>query len=195
MAFFDAIRNAHEVWIERDPTAVLRISSRTLLNLREGLRAVKDKINKCDMARKTSSTLFMVQMLNVEFDLVTVDLNCRPTAQGEAKGAQLIEIGTTSGDIADDLLRQIKPDFDFHMDVLRGKRETLQMRLDFGRVIIQRRKTSIMTGNQMSLKNFKEMVSLYATRPGADFQTRYRYRYIPQWRLDGHMIAHLTQAR
>ncbi|KAK2609011.1 hypothetical protein QQS21_002381 [Conoideocrella luteorostrata] len=102
--------------------------------------------------------------------MITVDLDSRPRVESQPHMEQLVPIQAETCSSAHGILEQLRPIFLSSTDALRALKETLWMRVDFGHVIIHRRKK--IQGNKMSYTDFAEMASQYGTRGGAELDVK-----------------------
>ncbi|QUC20340.1 uncharacterized protein UV8b_04581 [Ustilaginoidea virens] len=162
------VKKKHRVWIVHEKPNVLRISSRTAKNLREGVRAINDVIHDMRLDRQRISCRFLVQkpMGGGDTDgLISVKLDSRP---------QLMSVGgSVKADVsetASDIMGQLQDVFLPTTDVLRALKQDLHMRVVFGHVIVHRRKKT--QGDSMTYGEFADMAGKYGSRGGADLETK-----------------------
>ncbi|KAH0596451.1 hypothetical protein MHUMG1_05568 [Metarhizium humberi] len=163
---FDTIKTEKGVWIKHDKRNVLHIYSRTMWSLQEGFKAVNWALHDMRLAQQNVATLFLVQKpMDAGTDtLITVDLDSRPRVGQRQKTM----IGTA--EVATDVLRQLGTSFLSSTTTLQAIKRSLRMHVDFGHVIIRRRKRGI--GNAMSYSDFTEMALQYGAKGGAELNTR-----------------------
>ncbi|KAG8412441.1 hypothetical protein J3458_014615 [Metarhizium acridum] len=118
------------------------------------------------LAQQNVSTLFLVQKpMDASPDtLISVNLDSRPRVER----CQKTMIGTA--EVAIDVLRQLGTSFLSSMTTLQTIKRSLRMHVDFGHIIIRRRKRGI--GNAMSYSDFTEMALQYGAKGGAELNMR-----------------------
>ncbi|KAG5930592.1 hypothetical protein E4U53_002209 [Claviceps sorghi] len=174
-ACLNAIRKAHAVWIVQEKPNIIRIYSRNSSNLLEAFRETNWAIHDLRTAQHHVSSLFLVQRPIDGACSVIVDLNRRPRAAPRTRSEQLIPVQGYF-QIVQDLMEELGPSFLSAADALQGRPEQiLQMRVDFGHVLIRRRKKIAQENgkaNEMDFTDFAKMTSQYGKRGGADFEGR-----------------------
>ncbi|KAG5926492.1 hypothetical protein E4U42_003266 [Claviceps africana] len=172
---FDAIRKAHGVWIVQEKPNIIRIHSRNFSNLLEAFHEINWTIHDLRNAQHHVSSLFLVQVpMNGECSII-VNLDQRPQASPRTYSEQLIAVQGNSH-IVHGLMKELGPSFLSSADALQGRPEQiLQMRVDFGHVVIRRRKKITQKNgkeNEMHYTDFAKMTSQYGKRGGAEFEER-----------------------
>ncbi|PHH75131.1 hypothetical protein CDD82_4559 [Ophiocordyceps australis] len=162
---FDNICRQHSVWIDRTECEVLELYSHHIKSLQNALQAVNWALHSMSLADR-STTLFKVQEpVSVAQDAtVHVDLNSRPHVIAATKKPASIMPAATGH--AQQLLPTIVP----AINILRTLKAEVQIRVNFGRLHVTRRKKSL--GADMRYSDFADMVPLYAARGGADIDTQ-----------------------
>lgn len=164
-ASFDAIRTQNEAWIKQDKRNVLHIYSRTIKCLQEGFKATNWAVHDARLARQNISAQFLVQMpVNTTRDsAISVNLDSRP----QVEQVHLQSVGIP--EVAADVLKQLGSQFFTSTTTLQTTNRLLHMQVDFGNVIIRRRKKGV--GSHMTYLDFAEMALQYGNRGGADLVT------------------------
>ncbi|PHH63706.1 hypothetical protein CDD81_5578 [Ophiocordyceps australis] len=180
---FDNICRQHGVWIDRPEREVLELYSHHVKPLQNALQAVNWALHSMSIADR-STTLFKVQEpVNVAHDAkVHVDLNSRPYVI--ATSTKLPSITPAAIGHTQQLLPTIVP----AINVLRTLKSEVQIRVNFGRLHVTRRKKSL--GADMTYSDFADMVPLYATRGGADLVT-----HMPDFENANKVVLHLLDPK
>ncbi|GAB0134888.1 hypothetical protein EsDP_00003242 [Epichloe bromicola] len=186
---FDALRKAHQVWIVQENPNTIHMHSRTPRNLDKCLEEINWATHDMRLAQYNFSNLFLVQLPIRGECPIKVDLDCRPQASPQIHSEQLVPIQEASH-IANDIMKKVRQSFISSTDALQRRlKHTLQMRVDFGHVIIRRRKKVVQgNGNEMPYTEFVDMASQYGRRGGADFEAR-----LEGSKLASNTIRHLLQ--
>lgn len=156
----DDIHTEHEVWIRYDEPTAFDISSRSMTNLQEGMKALNQLIHDLRLVEGHTSSRFLVQPPSrVASDAkICLELEARPTLEDRG----IVSTDPDNGPVVDSFVRQMGPIISAAAETLTGLGENLQMRINFGRLNVRGKKKGI--GSVFTYAEFGNVMKAYSVQ-------------------------------
>jgi hypothetical protein len=156
----DDIRTEHEVWIRYDEPTAFDISSRSMTNLQEAMKALNQLIHDLRLLEGHTSSRFLVQPPSrVSSDAkICLELEARPTLEDRGN----VSTDPDNGCVVDSFVRQMGPTISAAAETLTGLGKNLQMRINFGRLNVRGKKKGI--GSVFTYAEFRDVMKAYSVQ-------------------------------
>ncbi|KAJ4272357.1 hypothetical protein NW762_001070 [Fusarium torreyae] len=161
----DDIRRKYRVYITRDKSNVLDIRCESMSRLQQALQAINWALRDMRLSNTNAVTLFLAQHpTNAAMsDMIRAELGSRPYVVSPNP------ISTSNASALDKHLHQLELSMASSVERLTSYNKTLGFRVNFGRLIIGKRKKG---REEITYSDFAELLDAYSTRGGAAFEHR-----------------------
>lgn len=163
---FDNIRREYRVYITRDVPNVLDIRCESMPRLQKALHAINWAIRNMRLSNDSTNISLLVQEPTnaLVTDLIQAKLGTR--AYFPSRSPQLLGNLTAM----DRHLSQLTMEVNSSSEGLIALNKTLGLRVNFGHVVITKKKRGAQ--DEISYSDFVDLMRVYSKRGGAVFQTR-----------------------
>ncbi|KAF4969121.1 hypothetical protein FSARC_3588 [Fusarium sarcochroum] len=161
----DDIRRKYRVYITRDKPNVLDIRCESMSRLQQALQAINWVIRDMRLSNEGDVTLFLAQTPTnaILSDMIRAKLGARPYFVSPS----LNSASNTSA--LDDHLHQLGMSMASSVERLTGFNKTMGFRVNFGRLIIGKRKKG---HDEITYSDLTKLMDAYSNRGGATFEHR-----------------------